>query len=158
MFARPSAFQPVGPADVLLGWFLSPHGRALRFAMIGGLAGLTQIGLLQLFTDQGMDALLANAIAFIMAAQLNFVLSSVFTWADRRPAHAMWRRWSAFHGSIASMAVVNMIVFALARTVMPDLAASATGIGAAAMGNFFIGDRLVFRSHPDAKREDRLPQ
>jgi putative flippase GtrA len=125
--------------------FFSPGARPLRFAMTGGLAGLTQLVLLKLFTDQGMHALPANLTAFLLAAQVNFALSSIFTWRDRGAGQALWRRWLIFHGSIAGMAVVNMAVFAVARTQMPDLAASVTGICAAAVGNFFIGDRLVFR-------------
>jgi putative flippase GtrA len=38
-----------------------------------------------------------------------------------------------------------MAVFAVARLMLPDLAASALGICVAAVGNFFLGDRLVFR-------------
>jgi len=87
-------------------------------------------------------------VAFLAAAQLNFVLSSLFTWADRQTGQGIGRRWLIFHGSIAGMALANMAVFAVARLVVPDLAASATGIGVAAIGNFFIGDRLVFRARP----------
>jgi putative flippase GtrA len=61
------------------------------------------------------------------------------------------RRWFAFHCSIASMALVNMVAFAVARIVLPNVAAVAAGICVAAIGNFFIGDRLIFRS----RRDDR---
>jgi putative flippase GtrA len=124
--------------------FLSPNARPVRFAITGGLAGLTQLVLLELFSLQGWHALTANLTAFLLAAQLNFVLSRMFTWRDRQSNQAFGRRWLAFHGSIASMAVINMVVFAAAGTFMPELAASAAGILAAAAGNFLIGDRLVF--------------
>lgn len=137
----------------------SPRARPVRFAITGGLAGLVQLALLKLLTDHGWQALVANAVAFLLAAQLNFALSSLFTWRDRRTRQSLGRRWLAFHGSIAGMAVVNLAVFSAARLVLPVLAASAAGICAAAIGNFFIGDRLVFRSHrDDASRNGRRAQ
>ncbi len=126
--------------------------RPLRFALTGGIAAVTQLALLALLTRHGWPTLLANAVAFLLAAQVNFALSSTFTWRDRRTGRGLRRRWLAFHGSIASMAVVNMLVFLAVRTALPTLAASALGIGAAAIGNFIIGDRLVFRQQAPAAR------
>ena len=150
MIARTYTLPRFGTAERLRQTFFSANARPLRFAVTGGLAGLTQLALLKLFTDQGLHAVAANAAAFLLAAQLNFALSSVFTWPDRGMGQAIWRRWLTFHGSIAGMAVVNLAVFAVARTVMPDLAASVAGICAAATGNFVIGDRLVFRARRNA--------
>jgi putative flippase GtrA len=149
VIAQTYAVSPLGTLERLRQAFFSPGARPLRFAMTGGLAGLTQLVLLKLFTDQSVHALPANAAAFLLAAQVNFVLSNLFTWRDRGAGRALWRRWLVFHGSIAGMAVVNMAVFAVARTMMPDLAASVAGICAAAFGNFLIGDHLVFRPRRD---------
>lgn len=129
--------------------------RPLRFAITGGIAGVVQLALLALLTHAGWAELPANALAFLLAAQLNFALSSAFTWRDRRADRALGRRWLAFHGSIAAMAVVNMLVFALARAALPTLLASALGIAAAACGNFMLGDRLVFRRATPAQRTRR---
>lgn len=85
-------------------------------------------------------------LAFLLAAQVNFVLSGLFTWRDRRTILSWPRRWLLFHGSIAGMAVVNMLVFALSRLLLPDLAASAMGIAVAAAGNFLLGDLVIFRA------------
>lgn len=103
-----------------------------------------------LLTRQGWPELAANGAAFLLAAQINFALSVTFTWRDRLAGQGLWRRWLAFHGAIAGMAVVNMLVFAAARAALPALAASALGIGVAAVGNFVVGDRLVFRGHAPA--------
>lgn len=133
-------------------WFRGPAGRRImRFALTGGTAGLTQLALLKLFVDGGWPELGANAVAFLLAAQLNFILSCTFTWRDRRANRSLARCWLAFHGSIAGMAVVNMVVFAAARTVAPAMLASIAGILAAAAGNFMLGDRLIFRSRPLAE-------
>jgi len=126
--------------------FFSPRARVLRFAITGGLAGLLQLVLLSLLMRSGWQALPANAAAFLLSAQFNFALSSVFTWRDRLTKRSPVRRWVAFHGAIALMAVVNLGVFAVMRMVLPDIAASAAGICAAALGNFGLGDRLIFRT------------
>jgi putative flippase GtrA len=87
----------------------------------------------------------ANAAAFLLAAQLNFALSSAFTWRDRFVSHSLARRWLLFHGSIAATALLNMLTFSAARFVLPVLAASAAGIATGALGNYLLGDRVVFR-------------
>jgi len=131
---------------------LSDRARPLRFAVVGGTAGVIQLTLLALLERHGWPALPANAVAFLCAAQVNFLLSATFTWGDRAHGVALRRRWAAFHGSIAGMAVLNMLVFAVARTVWPSLVASGAGIVAAALGNFLLGDRLVFRGRAAGRR------
>lgn len=121
--------------------------RPLRFALTGGLAGLVQLGLLAALADHGWRPWIANLAAFLLAAQLNFALSTLYTWRDRRGTDVLWRRWLLFHGSISGMAVLNIAVYTVARTVLPYLLASAAGIAVAAVGNFLLGDRLVFRAH-----------
>ena len=123
---------------------LSEVARPWRFAATGGVAGLAQLGLLALFTHHGWQPIMANAVAFLLAAQLNFALSSLFTWHDRRPASGLPRRWLFYHASIAGMALVNMAVFTVAQTVVPPLPSSLLGIAVASIGNFLAGDRLVF--------------
>lgn len=131
--------------------------------MTGGLAGLVQLVVLQVLVNHHWQPLPANAVAFLLAAQLNFGLSSLFTWRDRGlverwrvrglagSAPLLAQRWLTFHGAIASMAVVNMLTFAVAHHFVPVLAASALGICTAAIGNFLLGDRLVFRSRGRAR-------
>ena len=131
--------------------------RPLRFALTGGVAGVTQLGLLALLTRHGWPDLAANGVAFLFAAQVNFALSATFTWRDRLDGRPLGRRWLAFHGAIAGMAVVNMLVFAASRTVGPTLVASVLGIGVAAAGNFVVGDRLVFRGHTSTRQAAPTP-
>lgn len=123
---------------------LSQRARLVRFALTGGLASLFQLTLLTLLLDRGFDSLVANGTAFLIAAQLNFVMSSLFTWRDRVAVQPLWGRWLLFHGSIASMALVNMAVFAATRPFFPTLVASASGIAVAAIGNFILGSTFVF--------------
>src|SRR5690349_17187250 len=78
--------------------------RLLRFGLTGGAAGIVQLGLLRVFEAGGAAPLLANALGFLLAAQLNFALSQVFTWADRpltgAPGDSLGRRWLRFHAAI----------------------------------------------------------
>jgi putative flippase GtrA len=115
----------------------------------GGVAGAFQLASLAVLTRHGWEATAANALAFLAAAQVNFALSLAFTWRDRHPegtrSGSVARRWLLFHGSIAAMALLNMLVFTLARAFVPALVASALGILAGAAGNYLAGDRIVFR-------------
>ena len=128
---------------------LSDAARPLRFIVTGGVAGILQLGLLAALTHHGWEPILANAVAFLLAAQVNFALGSIFTWRDRRPGkwtvRTLLRRWVRFHGSIAGTALLNGGVFVATHTVLPTLVAAGLGIGAAAVVNFMVGDCLVFR-------------
>jgi putative flippase GtrA len=117
----------------------------MRFAGTGVTAGGLQLILLATLTAHGWDTFLANLTAFLVAAQFNFLMSSVVTWRDRAPTGSLWRRWILFHGSIAVMAALNMVVFLAARHLVPALFASVLGIAAGACGNYVAGDRLIFR-------------
>ena len=125
------------------------RSRPMRFALTGMVAAGTQVLLLAGLLTAGVPALAANGAAFLLAAQVNFLLSGWFTWGDRmRGAGAdrsLARRWLLFHSSIAGTALLNMLVFAVARHVIPDLAASLAGIAAASAVNFLAHDRLAFR-------------
>ncbi len=123
----------------------SRWNRALRFAAVGGATGALQILILVVLEGRGWAALPANAVGFVFSAQVNFVLNSTFTWRDRAGSRPLWRRWALFQGSIASTAVLNQIVFAGAHVFAPSIVASMCGIAGASVGNFVLGDRLVFR-------------
>ena len=63
-----------------------------------------------------------------------------------RGKKTMRARWLTFHGSIIGTGLLNMLVFVLAKTVMPSLLASALGIAGASITNFFLFNRFVFRN------------
>jgi putative flippase GtrA len=129
---------------------LGRGARPVRFALTGLAAGLTQLGLLAVFSAEGVASLPGNTMAFMLAAQVNFALSQLFTWRDRPPtahiAPVLAQRWLVFHGSIAGTAVLNMAVFAVTRPFVPDLIAAALGIVAASAVNYIVHDRVTFRA------------
>jgi putative flippase GtrA len=122
--------------------------RLARFACTGLIAGAIQLALLHLWTARGWDALVANPIAFLISAQVNFILSATFIWGDRGSdgprGETFVRRWAAFHGAILGTTLLNQAAFAVAQTVLPALVAAALGIAAGALVNFLVQDRVVF--------------
>ena len=131
---------------------VSPAARPLRFVGTGGVAGATQLTLFAVMSHLGWAVFLANGLAFLLAAQINFALSWFFTWRDRLTNAPIVRYWATFHGSIALMALLNFAVFAVGRNYVPLLVASALGILAGALGNYASGNLIVFR--PWRKRPD----
>ena len=144
-------------AQRMLVLLLGEAARPLRFLITGGTAGVVQLAILWALTEHaGWHPLIANLVAFLLSAQLNFALSVVFTWHDRRSGRLTRRqlltRWIAFHGSIAGSAVLNQAVSAAARVVLPTLEAAMVGIIVAAGINFLSNDRLIFRHRAEPTR------
>lgn len=126
---------------------LSERARPLRFVFTGGLCGLVQLLLFALLERSGWPPLIANSVAFLLSAQVNFLFSTSFTWGDRlvQQHKGLLRRWLAFHGSILGTALLNQLVFLLVRLLLPNEIAVVLGIGVAALANFVLLDRQVFR-------------
>jgi putative flippase GtrA len=127
----------------------SKAARPLRFAGTGGAAALVQLAILDVLIDARWPPIPANLVALLLSTQVNFVLSYLFTWHDRRPAVGtplvVLGRWAAYQGSVTGTAVLNMAIFIIARADLHALLASALGTAVAAVINFVAGDRLVFR-------------
>jgi putative flippase GtrA len=136
---------------------LAPRARVLRFVCVGGLATLTQLGLLALFTAARWEPVRANAAALSLSSQVNFGLSSLLTWGDAwGERHAagrwgIWRRprlvavrWVRFMGAILCTTLLNEGLYTIVqRLLAPLLGALLCSMGIAAL-NFIISDRLVF--------------
>jgi len=124
-------------------------GRAWKFAFVGGLGALVNLGLL--FLLSGTAGLPRGAAWFpaVEASVLhNFVWHQTFTWRDRREAGAgAWlRRATAFHLSVAGTVAINGTLFGLLSIAgAPLILAGLAGIAGSAVFNFVIGDRWVFK-------------
>ncbi len=130
---------------------LIARARPIRFACVGGISALIQLALLHSIAGHGWNTALAEIIALLLAAQVNFFLNTTVTWRDRHVGAArqtLRRRWFAFHGSITWTTLLNFSVFTAAHLAMPALYAAALGIIAAAAVNFVTFDRFVFRPAP----------
>ena len=64
-----------------------------------------QLWLLHALTEGRWSPILANSMAILLSTQVNFVLSYLFTWHDRRPAegtaHAVLGQWATYQGAVA---------------------------------------------------------
>ncbi|WP_420799560.1 GtrA family protein [Ktedonobacter robiniae] len=103
----------------------SEQARPLRFLLTGGACGMLQLRLLALLAELNIESILANILALLLAAQVNFVLSNVFTWNDcpsiRTARRTLFRRWLRFHGSIAGTTLLNQGIFIIAWALLPIL-------------------------------------
>ena len=90
-----------------------------------------------------MATTLANALGFGASAQLNYLLSALFTWRDRQPSRASWLSYNA----TALMALtVNTAVFAVARLAAHPLVAALLGVISGAVFTYSICNFVIFRS------------
>lgn len=142
---------PTSPGEAIALTRAVYFNRIFRFVIVGGSCGVVQLAVLHsLVAGGGMGERVANLIAFVISMELNFVFSQFFTWRDRWSAriqpHKFLARMAMFNVSAASTSgVVNQGVFNLLNTFIWYLPAAALGICAAAVANFLLNDRLVFR-------------
>jgi putative flippase GtrA len=123
--------------------------RALRFMSVGTICTLLQIGLLHLF-GYVLLAALANALAFIVSAQLNFALSYRVTWhdADRKTGLALGLAWLQYNALIVVTAGVNTVAFVMFRDILsgPDAVAVLFAGVISTTVTFIVNHRLIFRT------------
>ena len=124
-------------------------GRAWKFAFVGALGVLVNLGLLFLLSAA---AGLPRGPAWFLAVEAsvlhNFIWHQTFTWRDRREAGAgAWlRRATTFHLSVAGTVAINGTLFGfLSIAGAPLILAGLAGIVGAAVFNFVVGDRWVFK-------------
>ncbi|GAA1677778.1 hypothetical protein GCM10009830_25910 [Glycomyces endophyticus] len=133
--------------------------RLARFSGVGLTCFAIQAGILLALERAGVPGPAANATGFLASAQVNFLLSTYFTWADRRlPRGDPWtRRWLPFQATVAVSLACNTGVYALARALFPDhlppVAAAAAGVCAGALLTYLASDFLVFRPRKAAQTD-----
>jgi putative flippase GtrA len=134
----------------IVGLLRGRRARIARFLAVGGTCFAIQFALLTGLVRLGVDRPVANAIAFAGSAQLNFLLSSRLTWADR-PA-GTWRqggaRLLAYNLTALVSLGVDSGVFVLAYRATGTLPAAGLGVVTSTALVYLICNRLVFRSAP----------
>ncbi|MBE1532984.1 GtrA family protein [Actinomadura algeriensis] len=118
--------------------------RILRFVSVGGLCFSLQYAFASALGGTGTPWPVANAAGFLTSAQLNFLLSSTWTWRDRTVRIA-WPRWAAYHASVLLALSVNTVVFLLAYRRTGPLPAALLGVLAGGAANYLACDLGVFR-------------
>jgi putative flippase GtrA len=85
--------------------------RVLRFAAVGVTCYLVQLGLLHLLQSI-LHLYVADVAAFLLSAQVNFALSLILTWADRRGSERVVWQWIKFNANaLLSVTLANAGVF-----------------------------------------------
>jgi putative flippase GtrA len=143
-----SRFVSAAPIPGPTTYPLDVKHRVVRFAAVGATCAAAQLALFWAVAEAGVHPSFANAFAFLVAAQMNFVLTRWVTWADRQTRRGLGLTWLHFMSAIGLTAALNFSVFEVARLFVAPLAAAAAGIGAGAVANFLISDRSVFAEAP----------
>ena len=146
--------RPSHSGDRAVRW--SAHFRKARFAMVGVACFGFQYVLLRSLTAVGVPQPIGNGLGFALSAQVNFVLSSLFTWRDRRrdnchPLRLLtrdqsinWSRWVSYNAVAVVALVVNVVVFTSTYEVIGELLASAGGVASGALVTYLVCDRVIF--------------
>jgi cellulose synthase/poly-beta-1,6-N-acetylglucosamine synthase-like glycosyltransferase/putative flippase GtrA len=126
----------------------SQRARIARFAMVGAFCFGVQSLLLEGLSRAGTNATLADAIGFFVSAQLNFVLSSVFTWRDRRAtgARALWYRLSAYNATAAVSLGLNTLAFSVLRPRFGNIEAALGGVITGMAFTYTLCQLAIFRT------------
>lgn len=129
-------------------FILGKRIRLVKFVAVGGTCFVVQFLFLTGLVHLGVYRPLANGISFAISAQLNFVLSSALTWADR-PAGSRSRtgaRWLAYNGTaLLALACDTAVFVAIYHAVGTDAAAVLAVVVSTCLV-FVICNYVIFRS------------
>jgi putative flippase GtrA len=121
--------------------------RPITFVLVGGLCFAVQCGVLTGLEAAGFGSTFANAVGFVLSAQVNFGLSSAVTWGDRpasSPAQAI-ARWACYQVNVGLALAVNLLVFAVTVGPLGWLLAAAAGVVGGTVVTYSVNHRLIFR-------------
>ena len=103
--------------------FVAARPHLVRYAVVGLICTSFQLLLFRFLLWRQVSPLAANSVAFLVSAQVNFVLSHWYTWANRRSStrQPLWRllvRCLAFNAAAAGGLGVNAVVFLVAHSAL----------------------------------------
>jgi glycosyltransferase involved in cell wall biosynthesis/putative flippase GtrA len=134
--------------------------RVVRFGMVTMSCALLQFLILGFLNHLSVNPVLANGIGLVVSAQVNFALSALFTWRDRKPRLAshtkspkatiagVWvARWAKFNIIALGALAINQVVFVIAlHAGVKLIAGSAAGILSGAIVMFSLNHFITFRN------------
>ncbi|MEU4238046.1 GtrA family protein [Actinoplanes sp. NPDC026619] len=124
----------------------------VRFALVGAFCFGMQYAVMTVLARIGVDLSLSNAAGFFLSAQVNFVLSSVFTWGGGEgPGSGLswgglsWLRWASYNSTALLGLAVNTVVFSAVHRPLGVPLGTLAGGGASAVFTYLVCNFLVFR-------------
>ncbi|CAN5224078.1 hypothetical protein BH10PSE16_BH10PSE16_30990 [soil metagenome] len=119
--------------------------QALAYLLVGGLAAVVDIGLFDLLVSRIEGVLLPAAMSFMVAAVVNYSLSSI--WVYRRQWRSARRAAKFLLFALAGLCINAGITWWLFHTwpIAPTLA-KVGGVGVAFLVNFMMNTFIVFRA------------
>jgi len=124
--------------------------RLVRFGIVAASCTLLQQVLMLTLISWGTNDLVANGIAFGISAQVNFLLSAVFTFRDRDidwSLRMIYRHWLPFNSIALCALVANEFAFAICRQLsLGYVLASLVGACAGACVSFTVNNKATFVS------------
>ena len=125
--------------------------RPVKFALVGAIGVLVQLGALKVLTALGFHYLWATFIAVEIAVLNNFMWHQRFTWSDRSISclPEVATRLGRFHlsnGAISILGSLLLMRWLVGEFGMGVVAANLLTIAACSVGNFLVSDRWVFLS------------
>ena len=125
-----------------------------RFIVVGMAMTVLHLAVFRLVVPWSIPEV-ANVVAFLVATQVNFVLSYFWTWSSRRPLGRetvgyVLRRGVLFNGSALLAFGVNVTVFSAAYRLAgaPSMVSAVAATAVSAAASFLISSRVVFARRP----------
>ncbi|WP_199256257.1 GtrA family protein [Mycolicibacterium mengxianglii] len=124
--------------------------RIVCFVLVGLVCLAVQFAIFHLLQPK-LHLYAAEVVAFLTSAQLNFALSHLFTWRDRRGARRVVLRWAKFNLSalLAVTAVNGTTFWLLTAAGLPLWLAMLAANAVTALWSFSMNHFVVFRQYRD---------
>ncbi|GAA2613927.1 GtrA family protein [Paractinoplanes durhamensis] len=110
---------------------------------MGGFCFGVQYAVMMALAGAGVDLSLANAAGFALSAQVNFLLSAVFTWGGA--VGLSWLRWASYNSTALLGLAMNTAVFSVVHRTFGSFLGTLAGVGAGAVFTYLVGNFLIFR-------------
>jgi putative flippase GtrA len=130
--------------------------RIARFVAVGAMCYFIQLGFLHLLMSL-MAVYIADIVAFMLSAQVNFSLSQLFTWGDRQTVERLSMRWLKFNlNALLSVTIVNAgILWMLVSVGLHLWSAMLLANCATACWTFAVNHLLVFKGKPNSTSKSK---
>jgi putative flippase GtrA len=120
--------------------------KATSFALVGVVnTGIDLAVFLAAYHLLGLNLILANVLAWLVAVSFSYAMNSTITFAAESGRRLRWRDYGTFVASGVVGMIANTATLVLASYVVPVLVAKFMAIGVSFLVNFSLSHFVVFR-------------